>query len=75
MYVKVENAPYVRDTESNAILNVDEHAKNEYFAKVRMIQAQKQEVNKLQSEIDSVKTELHDIKQLLLHLLDKKDNG
>jgi hypothetical protein len=39
-----------------------------------MIQAQKQEVNKLQSEIDSVKTELQDIKQLLLHLLDKKDN-
>ena len=42
--VKVNNTNFVRDTESMAIINVDNTAKNEYYEKVRLAKSQKEQI-------------------------------
>jgi prefoldin subunit 5 len=49
-------------------------SKNEYLAKVRMLQTQKEEINKVKSEIADVKDDLQVIKQLMTQLLSKGSN-
>lgn len=73
--VKVENSTYVRDTETMALINTDQSAKNEYLAKVRMLKNQKEEINTVKSEIASIRQDMDEIKQLMLKLLDKGSNG
>lgn len=75
MLVKVTGTQYVRDTESMALINTDDVAKNEYQAKVRMLKTQKDEINTVKEEIASIKDEMGEIKQLMLQLLDKNKNG
>lgn len=61
----------VRDTASMALINTDQHVKNEYYSKVKMIQTQKEEINKVKSEIDSLKYDLGEIKEMMKQLLSK----
>ena len=61
----------VRDTASMALINTDHHAKNEYYSKVKMVQTQKEEINKVKSEIDSLKYDLGEIKEMMKQLLSK----
>ncbi|CAB4132903.1 hypothetical protein UFOVP250_7 [uncultured Caudovirales phage] len=75
MLVKVNNSNFVRDTESMAIINLDIAEKNEYYNKVRLIQNQKNQINIVKEEIDSLRNEMSDIKQMLIQLLDKSSNG
>lgn len=75
MYVKVSGTNFVRDTNSMAIINTDNVEKNEYYAKQRLLQNQKSELNSIRSEIDDIKGDVSDIKQLLLQLLDKGSYG
>ena len=74
MLVKVNNSTFVRDTNSMALIDTDIAAKNEYLAKVRMLQTQKEEINKVKSEIADVKDDLQVIKQLMAQLLSKGSN-
>jgi len=74
MLVKVNNSTFVRDTNSMALIDTDITAKNEYLAKVRMLQTQKEEINKVKSEIADVKDDLQVIKQLMTQLLSKGSN-
>ena len=46
-------------------------AKEEYYNKVRMVQGQKEQINKMSGEINELKSELGDIKNLLQQLLSK----
>jgi hypothetical protein len=69
--VKVNNSKFVRDTNSMAIINTDSQAKNEYLAKVNMINRQKNEINKVNEEVISLKSEMAEIKDLLKKLLEK----
>lgn len=69
--IKVNDSNFLRDTDSMALINVDEQAKNEYISKVRLINNQKQEINKVKSEMQSIKNDMSEIKQLMLKLLDK----
>lgn len=69
--VKVEDSTFVRDTNSRALINQDYTARDEYYAKVRMLSANKSEINKLNSEIDGLKSEITEIKDLLKQLLVK----
>ena len=71
MLVKVNNSTFVRDTNSMALIDTDMASKNEYLAKVRMLQTQKEEINKVKSEIADVKDDLQVIKQLMTQLLNK----
>jgi uncharacterized coiled-coil DUF342 family protein len=74
MLVKVPNTPFVRDTESMALINTDTAAQEEYYSKVRIIQNQKQEINTVRTEIDEVRNQLEEIKNLVAKLLDKGSN-
>lgn len=67
--VKVEDSSFVRDTQSRALINQDFAARDEYFAKVRMMNNNKGEINKLNAEVSDLKNELSDIKNLLQQLL------
>lgn len=62
----------VRDTESMALMNTDNSEKNEYYNKLRMVQKQKEQINKVNEEIAEIKNEMGDIKQLLQQLLDRQ---
>jgi hypothetical protein len=72
MFVKINGANMVRDTNSMGISNQDSAAKEEYYAKVRMIQNQKEGLNKVNEEINELRCELGDIKGLLMQLLNKQ---
>lgn len=69
--VKVEDSPFVRDTQSRALINQDYTARDEYFAKVKMLSVNKIEINKLNTEITDLKSELSEIKDLMKQLLTK----
>lgn len=75
-YVKIEdNNLLLRDRKSNAILNIDRKAADDYRAKVQMLkqtQQQKDEINTIKeklSEMDSIRSDLEEIKHLLKGLL------
>lgn len=75
MLVKIEDHPHLRkDTETGAILNVDTKAKDEYFAKKNTINKQKEELKFLKdkvSEIDNIKKDMQEIKELLQMIISK----
>ena len=70
--VKVNNTPYVRDTHSMAIINIDTVAKNEYYEKSRTLAKQKEQINKMNGDISELRGELGEIKQLLQQLVGKQ---
>jgi len=70
--VKINDTPFVRDTQSMAIINVDTAAKNEYYEKVRTISKQKEQINKMNGDISELRSELGEIKQLLQQLVGKQ---
>jgi hypothetical protein len=70
--VKVPGTPFVRDTQSMAIINTDTAAKEEYLAKSRILNNQKEQINKLKDEVGGIKNELDEIKQLLQLLINKE---
>lgn len=69
--VKVTGTQFVRDTESMAIINTDEASRNEYYAKVRMLKTQKEEINTVKQEIAGIKNDMNEIKELMHKLLEK----
>ena len=71
MYVEVIGTDFIRDTNSMAIINTNDNAKLEYYNKVKVLTAQKQELNTVKSEIDVMKNDISEIKQLMLALLNK----
>lgn len=70
--VKVTNTPFVRDTQSMAIINIDNQAKQEYYEKVRLAAKQKEQINKMNEEIKSLKDDVGEIKHLLKQLVCKE---
>jgi hypothetical protein len=67
--VKVNDSTFVRDTESRALINQDYTGRDEYYAKVKMLNTQKIEINKVNTEINQIKSEMSEIKDLLKQLL------
>jgi hypothetical protein len=70
--VKVNNTNFVRDTESMAIINVDNNAKNEYYEKVRLAKSQKEQINKMNADISDLRDDIGQIKQLIQLLVSKQ---
>ena len=71
-YIKVQGySNLVRDTRSNAIVNKDKNAYN--IAKRRAAEAQRQrdEIRGATREINNLKCEMHEIKDMLKTLLDR----
>lgn len=70
MLVKIPDTQLYRDTKTMALINSDETARNEYISKVNMMKIQKQEINTVKAEIENVKDDVREIKQLLLKLME-----
>lgn len=75
MFVEVKDSKFVRDTKSMALINKDNSARDEYLAKVRMLNLQKQEINSIRSELSEVKNDITEIKEMLSQLIGKGSNG
>jgi hypothetical protein len=70
--VKVNNTNFVRDTESMAIINTDNNARNEYYEKVRLAKSQKDQINRMNDEISELRSDIGHIKQLIQLLVNKQ---
>jgi len=75
MLVKVEGTNLYRDTETMALINRDTKEKNDYVMKSRLIKKQKDQINTVKEEIEVIKGEMSEIKQLMIKLLEKGSNG
>ena len=73
--VSIPGTTFVRDTNSMGLVNKDYAGLEDYNAKRRMAMSQKEEINTIKSEIDSVKMDLMEIKLLMSKLLEKGTNG
>jgi hypothetical protein len=71
--VKIEGANFVRDIKTMQLSSTDYTERNEYYLKVRLLKTQKQEINKLNEEISSIRNDMSDIKQLLAELIKDKN--
>ena len=70
--VKVTGTKLIRDPKSMALINTDANDKNEYYSKLRMIKAQKDEINNVKEELNVIKGDMQEIKSLMLKLLENK---
>ena len=69
--LRVQGTKLVRDTSSGAIINQDKSGLDDYLARRRGMQSQRDEINKVKSEMDNMKQDLTDIKRLLIKLIEK----
>ena len=72
-YLKVEgHQDLVRDTRTGAILNKNKNAYLSYKKRVQEAQKQRDEIRNATREINTLKCEMHEIKDMLKTLLDRK---
>ena len=72
-FVKVKDAPHLsRDQHSQAIVNTDTTAYERAIRKAKAAQAQRDELREASREINTLKCEMHEIKDMLKILLDRK---
>ena len=72
MYVKIENKDgLIRDMSSGAVLNTNRTDYENYLARKRQAQIEKEESSKQVEEINNLKNEINEIKQMLLALMNK----
>jgi len=71
-YLKVEGYDnLVRDTHSNAIINTSRSAYEAAVLRSKTVQKQKDELRDATRQINMLKSEMHEIKSLLIKLVDK----
>ena len=66
-----DNIHLLRDPNTGALINQDKNALEDYMNKRKLFINQSQELNKVKSELDIIKNDMSEIKQLMLQLLDK----
>ena len=72
-FLKVEwHKDLVRDTSTGAILNTNRNAYLNYKKRLREAQKQRDEIRSATREINNLKCEMHEIKDMLKTLLDRK---
>jgi hypothetical protein len=72
-YLQVEeNKDLVRDTHSKAIINTNRSAYESAVARAKAAQKQRDELRDAVRDINNLKCEMHEIKSLLLQLVDNK---
>jgi len=71
MELKVEGTSYFRDTKTNALVNRDVNGLEEYKAKRKFAESQRQEINNLKREMECIKGDVQEIKELMRQLLNK----
>ena len=72
-YVQVQDHPdLARDTNSRAVVNTNMAAYQAAVNHTRVAQKNKDELRDAVRDINSLKCEMHEIKNLLLQMMDKK---
>ena len=72
-YIKVQDQPHlVRDSHSNGIVNTDMTAYERAIKRSKSAQAQRDEIRNTTREINNLKCEMHEIKDLLNKLVESK---
>lgn len=67
----VDHANLRRDRHSNAVIDVDDQAYNQYIMQKTARQRQEERISHLEETINKVESDISDIKSLLTQLLDK----
>jgi len=68
--IQVNGTKLYRDTETMALINKDVSGAQEYQARRRFAESQR-EINNVKVEIDNIKNDISDIKKLMVKLLEK----
>ena len=72
-FLKVEgHKDLVKDTKTHAVINKNKNAYHSYKKRVQEAQKQRDEIRSATREINNIKCEMHEIKNMLKILLDKK---
>ena len=72
-FLKVEgHKDLVKDTKTHAVINTNRNAYLNYKNRVKEAQKQRDEIRSATREINNIKCEMHEIKDMLKILLDKK---
>ena len=72
-YIKVEgHSEYVREEKSHAIINTDTSTYVSYMKMMENKKKQKDQLRDAGREINTLKCEMHEIKSLLMQLMDRK---
>lgn len=72
-HIKVkDHEDLVRDTRSNAIINQNKSAYDNYIEKYKHVYAEKQRINSLERDLSDVKNDINEIKDLLRSLAQNK---
>jgi len=69
--VPVNGTKLYRDTETMALINKDVSGAQEYQARRKFAESQKEQINNVKMEMDSIKNDISDIKKLMVKLLEK----
>lgn len=74
-YLKVEGySELVRDKNSTAIINTNKSAYTKAVNRAKQAQAQRDEMRSATREINNLKCEMHEIKDMLKKVLEKNGN-
>ena len=68
--VPVNGTKLYRDTETMALINKDVSGAQEYQARRKFAESQKEQINNVKMEVDSIKNDISDIKKLMVKLLE-----
>ena len=69
-YIKVKDKEHLfRDINSNGIVNTDENAYKTYLENYKRQKNSIKKIDELEIQVDQIKTDLKDIKDLILKLL------
>ena len=71
MQVKITGTSYYRDIQTNALVNKDTSGLEEYKAKRKFAEVQRQEINNIKQQMESIKGDVQEIKTLMQQLLKK----
>ena len=71
-FVKVEgHADLVKDTKTHAVINTNKNAYVNYKKRLQEAQRQRDEIRTATREINNIKCEMHEIKDMLKTLMDR----
>ena len=73
--IPIPGTTMVRDTNSMALINRDSNGLQEYQNKRNFLASQRHEINTMKLDIEDVKNDIREIKQLMLQLIGKNSNG
>ena len=69
--VQIPETTFVRDTTSMALINQDKNGLETYRKQRNILMAQKQEINNIKSDIDIIRSDMLEIKSLIMQLIHK----